>query len=84
MIRLRYFASLREALGSEGEDLQLPDGVADVAGLLTLLRQRGDPWAEALAEGRPVLVAINQEMAGAAAVLQDGDEVGLFPPVTGG
>jgi len=80
MIELLYFARLRESLGSSGEQLEpVPANVAD---LLQLLKSRGEPWSEALS-GK-VLVAVNQEMALPDTELQDGDEVGLFPPVTGG
>ena len=48
------------------------------------LRGRGGAWASELAAGRAVRVAVNQEMTDIAAALRDGDEVALFPPVTGG
>lgn len=81
-IQLRYFASIREDLGlaSEGLDTQ----AQTVAHLLAELRSRGGAYAQALAEGRPVRVAVNQVMARGDAALSDGAEVGLFPPVTGG
>lgn len=81
-IRLRYFASIREALGQGSEEVQT--SAVDVAGLLIELRLRGGAYAEALAEGRPVRVAVNQVMAGFTTPLQAGMEVGFFPPVTGG
>lgn len=84
MIRILYFASLRERLGRDAEQLELPVGVTDVAGLLTFLSERGGVWGEALDAGETVLVARNQEMAGMDTAIVDGDEVGLFPPVTGG
>lgn len=81
-IQLRYFASIREDLGlaTESWDTQ----AVDAAGLLAELRARGGVHALALAEGRPVRVAIDQLMARADTPLRDGAEVGLFPPVTGG
>lgn len=84
MIRLVYFASLREQLGVGEEPLELPDGVADLAALRAWLRGRGGVWAEALAESRPVLCAVNQAMARPDQPVADGDEVAFFPPVTGG
>jgi molybdopterin synthase sulfur carrier subunit len=48
------------------------------------LRERDGVWSQALADGEPVLVSRNQEMASPETRLCDGDEVGLFPPVTGG
>ena len=84
MIRLRYFASLRERLGTEEEPLDLPAGVADVGAVRALLRARGGAWAEALDEAQPVLCAVNQVMARPGDAVADGDEVAFFPPVTGG
>lgn len=84
MIRVCYFASLREQLGRAEEPLELRAGVADVAGLRARLRERGGAWAEALAESRPVLCAVNQVMARPDQAIADGDEVAFFPPVTGG
>jgi len=84
MIRLLYFASLRERLDLGEEQLQLPAGVGDVGGLLDHLRRRGGRWAKALASEQRLLVAVNQEMAAPGWAVRDGDEVGLFPPVTGG
>ena len=84
MIRICYFASLREQVGLGEETLALPPGVGDIAGVRSWLRQRGGAWAEAFADGRPVLCAVNQTMAQPAQAIVDGDEVAFFPPVTGG
>lgn len=82
-IRLRYFARLREMLGADSETLLFEKPVT-VAELVTLLRARGGVWAEALAESRPIRAAVNQELASPDALVKPGDEVALFPPVTGG
>ncbi len=81
-IHLRYFASIREDLGLATEELET--GARDAAGLLAELRERGGVYAQTLAEGRPVRVAIEQVMARSDTSLVEGAEVGLFPPVTGG
>ncbi len=83
MIKILYFAGLREALGISGEELALPPGVNDVALLRAHLAERGEAWS-ALAATRNLRTAVNQRLAGAAATLADGDEVAFFPPVTGG
>ena len=83
-VTVRYFASLREALGKEAEELELPAGVATVAALRAHLRARGGAYGEALAEKRLVRAALNQDMVGAGAAVKSGDEVAFFPPVTGG
>ncbi|PWB58167.1 MAG: molybdopterin converting factor subunit 1 [Nitrosomonadales bacterium] len=84
MITLLYFARLREALGTGSEQLVLTPDVRDVSGLLELLRARGGAWASELAAGRAFRVAVNQDMAEGATAIRDGDEVAIFPPVTGG
>ena len=83
MIRLRYFASLREALGIAEEQLELPAGIRDISDLNHWLRQRGGDWDSALADRR-LHVAVNQVIAGPDSTIKDGDEVAWFPPVTGG
>lgn len=84
MIKLLYFASLRDRLGSSGEELDLPDNIGDIAALKALLAQREETWAEIFADDELVLAAVNQEMAQADTKVSDGDEIGFFPPVTGG
>lgn len=83
-IQLRFFASLREALGASAESISVPPEIATVGALREHLRLRGDAWAEALARHKPVRTACNQIMVDAAAPLVDGCEVAFFPPVTGG
>ncbi|AAQ57865.1 molybdopterin converting factor subunit 1 [Chromobacterium violaceum] len=81
-LSLLYFARLRETLGVESE--QLDSEAANVAELLAELRQRGQVWTLELAADKVFRVAVNQEMAGLDTPLADGDEVAVFPPVTGG
>lgn len=81
-VHVRYFASLREALGTQ-EPVTVPDG-ATVGQLRALLRGRGGRHAELLAEGRPVRCAVAQVVAGDETPLPEGAEVAFFPPVTGG
>ena len=83
MIRLRYFASLRETLGVADEQLELPAGVRDVSDLSRWLQARGSEWERALAD-RQLHVAVNQVISSPDATIRDGDEVAWFPPVTGG
>jgi sulfur-carrier protein len=83
-IQLRFFASLRETLGTGHETLDLPTQVGTIGELRAYLRERGGAWADALAEGRSLRMAYNQEMTGADTHIGDGGEVAFFPPVTGG
>ena len=81
-VQVRYFASLREALGS-GHAVALPGGCT-VAGLRDILVARGGAHALVLARGRAVRAAVAQQMAADDTALNDGAEVAFFPPVTGG
>jgi molybdopterin synthase sulfur carrier subunit len=83
-ITLRYFAALREAVGTGQEQLALPAGVRTVGAVRDLLRARGGAWAAALAPDKALRMACNQVMCGADTAVVDGGEVAFFPPVTGG
>jgi molybdopterin synthase sulfur carrier subunit len=83
-VKLLYFAWLRARVGCAEEEVELPPGVDDVAGLLGWLRERGGGHAEALKDLRIVRVAVNQSYVGPEHPVRESDEVALFPPVTGG
>jgi molybdopterin synthase sulfur carrier subunit len=83
-IQLKFFASLREALGTGGETVTLPTEVKTAGDVREFLRARGGVWAEALADGKALRVACNQQMADAATPVKEGCELAFFPPVTGG
>ena len=81
-VAVRYFASVREALGS-GEDVALGAG-ASIAALRDALAARGGRHAEALGRQRVLRAARNRVLSSEDTPLDDGDEVGFFPPLTGG
>ncbi|KQP43063.1 molybdopterin converting factor subunit 1 [Pseudorhodoferax sp. Leaf274] len=81
-LQLRYFASIREGLGLGQEAVQTE--AATVGALRDELLARGGAYAELLARGRAVRVAVDQQMQDESAALHDGAEVAFFPPVTGG
>ncbi len=83
-MKLLYFAWLRTKIGTGSEEIEPPEGVADVAGLLDWLASRGDGYADALADLSLVRVAVNQEYVALDHPVAAGDEIALFPPVTGG
>ncbi|HEX7969180.1 MAG TPA: molybdopterin converting factor subunit 1 [Stellaceae bacterium] len=83
-MKLLYFAWLRAKIGKAEESVELPAGVTNVAALLDWLRSRGPSFAEALSDNRIVRVAVNQHYVGRDHPVKPGDEVALFPPVTGG
>nr|WP_315431037.1 MoaD/ThiS family protein [uncultured Albidiferax sp.] len=81
-LTVKYFASIREALGTGQEAVET--SAASVKDLRTELVARGGAYAVSLAPGRAVRAALNQVMVDGQAVLVDGAEVAFFPPVTGG
>jgi sulfur-carrier protein len=81
-VQIRYFASLREALGP-GEALDAA-GLPTVGALRDALIARGGRHAEALARGRALRCALNQTLVDETAALPPAAEVAFFPPVTGG
>lgn len=81
-IAVRYFASIREAIGTGQENLQTE--AATLGALRDELLARGGPWADSLARGRAVRIALNQTLSDESATLAEGAEVAFFPPVTGG
>ena len=83
-LELRFFASLREALGTSQENIDTPVSIKTIAELRSLLAQRGGVWAESLAEGKALRCALNHQMVDPNTALEEGVEVAFFPPVTGG
>lgn len=81
-LALRYFASIREALGPTGS-IEVPHGstVGSVRDALIALDER---HAAVLARGRAVRCALDQVLCEEDAPVAEGSELAFFPPVTGG
>lgn len=84
VVRLLYFAWLRERLGRAEEEVSVPPGVDTVGALLAWLRERGSPYTDVLTETARIRSAVNQDFASDSARIAAGDEIALFPPITGG
>ena len=82
-ITVRYFALLREAAGRENETVEFAAGRASVGDVLEALRRRGGALGDLLGR-RPTLCAVNGQYAARDGAVMEGDEVALFPPVSGG
>jgi molybdopterin synthase sulfur carrier subunit len=81
-VNLKYFASIREAVGQGSE--RWTTQAATLQALRDELIARGGAYAEVLAYGRAVRMALNQDLCDESAALSQGCEVAFFPPVTGG
>lgn len=82
MIKVLFFAQLRERLGCSEYNLDINSSVS-VKWLRDQLGAQGDNWQECFADGK-LLAAVNQELVDNLAMVNSGDEVAFFPPVTGG
>jgi len=83
-MRILYFAWLRQKTGIDSEEVEMPTHITDVAGLIEWLKERNENFAEALSDFESIRVAVNQEFAEPDAPVAQGDEVAIFPPMTGG
>ncbi|NRN28298.1 molybdopterin synthase sulfur carrier subunit [Photorhabdus heterorhabditis] len=81
MIKVLFFAQIRELVGTDSLDLD--NSYTTVDSLRNTLISKGERWALALEDGK-LLSAVNQSFVHGGHPLQDGDEVAFFPPVTGG
>lgn len=87
MINILYFASFREMLGTDQEQLPLShsdNDLANVDDLVDALSQRGEIWQKILKDNPHLQIAVNQTVASRNTAINAGDEIAFFPPVTGG
>lgn len=82
MVSVKFFASIRESIGHGHEAVDTQ--ACTLAALRDELIARGGAYAESLARGKAVRMALNQVMAQESSALPQGAEVAFFPPVTGG
>ncbi|GHG72051.1 molybdopterin synthase sulfur carrier subunit [Alishewanella longhuensis] len=83
MIKILFFAALRERLNCEQYLLSCDGHLLNVATVLKQLQSRNSVWQQELSRA-DLLCAVNQQLVPLTADVQDGDELALFPPVTGG
>ncbi|MBT5050606.1 MAG: molybdopterin converting factor subunit 1 [Rhodospirillaceae bacterium] len=83
-MQVLYFGWVRSKVGVSGEEIELPAEVTDVQTLISWLHERGGTYSEAFGDLSAIRVAVNQEMAELDTAIHTGDEVALFPPMTGG
>ncbi len=84
MLNIQYFASIREALNKNQEQLELPATVSSVQELIDYLLSADPQFESVFSENNKVLVAVNQIVVNRNHALSAEDEVAFFPPMTGG
>ena len=84
MVKLVYFAWVRERIGKSEETLELPSGIATVADLAAWLAARGPEYASAFARPEVVRAAIDHAHVKPGTSIAGAREIAFFPPVTGG
>ena len=83
-MKILYFAWLRTSIGKSSEEISPPAEVKTIGDLLDWLPSLGENYAVALKKRDLLRIAINQEYADLDQTIKTGDEIALFPPVTGG
>ncbi len=82
MITVKYFASLKSIAGKEEDHFNL--GAETTVLKLSEEISKTAPQLGEMVRGKKVLVSVNQDVVSPDAVIQDGDEVALLPPFSGG
>ena len=83
-MRLVYLARVREAIGVDGEDREIPSEVQTVAECIQWLAAQGESYATAFSDLPQLRFALDQQMVGQETLLDGASELAIFPPVTGG
>jgi sulfur-carrier protein len=84
LIKIRYFAWVREKAGCAEEDVRLPEGVTTIADLVDWLKARGPGFADAFRHPAAVRAAVDHAHVKPTATIAGAREIAFFPPVTGG
>ena len=84
MIQIHYFASIREQLETDQEQINLPDCVSNIDELIIYLQSINPKFDAAVNANNKILVALNQTVVDRSHELSENDEVAFFPPMTGG
>ena len=84
LVKLLYFAWVRQKVGKAEEDFSLPDNVSNVRELIENLMERGPGYAAAFGNTESIRCAVNHEHKPFDTLIKDADEIAFFPPVTGG
>ena len=84
MIRVKYFASLRERMNRGEDQIEVFEDQLTLADVLARLTLPDGRTLQQLSLAEPMMFSVNHEMVDMDHVVKEGDEIGVFPPVTGG
>jgi len=84
ILKLRYFAWVRERVGKTEEDIEIPAGIATVAQLMVWLAARGEAYAHAFDNPKVIRAAIDRTHVKPQTAIKGAEEIAFFPPMTGG
>jgi molybdopterin synthase sulfur carrier subunit len=84
ILKIRYFAWVRERIGKPEEDVEVPAAVATIGELMVWLASRGEEYAHAFANPKVIRAAIDRTHVQPQAAIKDAGEIAFFPPMTGG
>ena len=84
MLKLRYFAWVRERIGKPEEMLEVPSDITTVGDLMAWLATRGEEYAHAFKNSNVIRAAIDQRHVRPDAAIKGAGEIAFFPPMTGG
>ena len=84
-LKLLFFASLREKFGFSQKEFTLSKEVRTPEEFLLIMsKQIGGEWIKLFEDKMLYKVAINQDLSSWKDPIFEGDELAIFPPITGG
>ncbi|MEO1701694.1 MAG: molybdopterin converting factor subunit 1 [Pseudomonadota bacterium] len=84
MVTMRYFAWVRDKIGKDSEELELPAAALTASDLIDWLAEQGDEYAFLSEQKLVVRLAVDQQLVALDEEIGNGTEIAVFPPMTGG